>query len=158
MFEANDEVTAMVGLLYDACDGLKRGDVLTRETIGSIVGVYPNTFHWGYVVRQVRRRMERDRHISMMPVIEVGFSLCTIPEQIALGEYRQKRAGRQIRRGERSLKALESVKGLTMHQRRLREVSLNGLRKTRLKIAEEMRTARALATPTLPRRRGIDGE
>lgn len=153
MFETNARIAQMVESLYGACVSLNRGDILTRETIAEIVQVEPNTAHWQYVVNRVRRRVERDRHISMMPVNEVGFQLLSIQEQIELAQYRERRANRQLRRGERSLKALEGVKGMTVHQRRLRSVNLDGLRSARLKISEELRISAATgrATVALPR-------
>lgn len=149
MFATNEAIGGMVDALVLKCSKLNRGDVLTREAIGEVVGVPPNEAHWQHVVNRVRARVLDERKIAMWPVTTVGFRLLTVTEQAQeLPGLRMKKARRQCRRAEVAVKALDGLAGLTMHQRRLRAASLESLGRLKKQISAEARSVALASRPT----------
>lgn len=123
MISPKREITEAVDAVYAATRDLRRGQVLTHETIERILGVARHVGMYDHVVRRVRRRLQDERSIATWPEPTVGYRLCTIAEQLALPLRRTRRASRQIARGIRSVAVLDSV-DLTMHQRVLQARTL----------------------------------
>lgn len=157
MFERREDLQIMVDALVALCGPLNRGELLTREAIAGVLGVEPNTGHWGHCVRRARRRVERDRGIATWPVTNHGFRLLTTDEQInLLPRLRRRKAFRQIRRSQRSVAALPAG-DLTLHQQVAKANQLAGLRRTEQALRSEIEAAEVMARPTetLPRARPI---
>ena len=157
MFEQREDLQQMVEALVGLSEPLKRGDLLTREAIQSVLLVEPNTAHWGHCVRRARRRIEHDRGIATWPVVGFGFRLLTENETLTmLPRKRRMKAIRQMRRSWASVAALP-LQGLSQHQMIARAAQLASLKKTQDAIAEEMRVSEVMArsSETLPRARPI---
>lgn len=154
MFETNEEYDRQVEEIYALALKKKRGDLIAHEEIKAVFGIEPNTGPWQHLMNRVRRRIERERYISTISIRELGYKLCTLNEQIALGPWRLRRAARQVRRGERSVKALDGVANLTAHQRNLQSLTLAGLSKHRRSLYSQAKASTLLRkpTPTNPRR------
>lgn len=155
MFQANDGYGDLVDRVYSLFTPHKRGETVGHDTIRAVMGCDPHTAHWGTVMKRVRRRLETERNISTTVPRDVGYHLCTVEEQIRLAPYRLRRAGRQILRGERSLKALEDVAGLTINQRHRQSISLANLSKHRRDLYAEARTSLALSRPAMTSPRNV---
>lgn len=151
-FAASESITGMVDELFAACTPLRRGDILTHESIEAIVGVPRHTGHYQHCVRKLVRRMERDRRISMWVEMTVGYKLLTPAEQLDVMPRRQRRANRQLLRGLRTLECLED-KDLTPHLRRLRMARLQQAREERRAIRAHLKVREIAGRPmqALPR-------
>lgn len=154
MIEQNPVYDQMVDDVYEIAKSKRRGDLLSHDEIREVFGVEPNVGHWQHLMNRVRRRLENRRHISTISIREAGYKLCTIEEQISLGPWRLKRAARQVRRGERSLKALASVASLSPNQRHRQTATLAAMAQHRRSLFSEARTTSLLTkpSPTNPRR------
>lgn len=123
MIKPKREITDAVDAVYAATRDLRRGQTLLHETIERLLGVDRHVGMYDHVVKRVRRRLQDERAIATWPEPTVGYRLCTIPEQLALPLVRSRRASRQIRRGIRSVEALDGA-DLTIHQRVLQARTL----------------------------------
>lgn len=154
MFETKGQNGALIERLYEACEGLGRGDVLTHEVIREILGCEPHEGHWGHCVTKVRRRLLEERGIDCWPDPTVGYRLMTAEEQLVdAPRRRQLRGFRQLRRNVRSLTALPD-RNLTAHQRRMKLLLVEAARQGAATIRREMREQAQVvrATPVNPRR------
>ena len=123
MIAPKREITDAVDAVYAATRDLRRGQTLLHETIERLLGVSRHVGMYDHVVRRVRRRLQDERAIATWPEPTVGYRLCTVAEQLALPLHRARRASRQIRRGIRSVEALDGAE-LTIHQRVLQARTL----------------------------------
>lgn len=154
MFQPNEEIRGLIDALYDRCESLDRGDILTHETIREVLGCEPHTGHWQYCVDVTRRRLQDQRGIATLPETTVGYKLLTTQETLeVLPRHRTLKARRQHRRARRSLEALPE-KGLSTNQRRARMLLIEMARRAeaaaRAELKEQAEGIRA--TPVPPRR------
>lgn len=147
MIDAKDEISKATDAIYELMNSLDRGDVVTHEAIEGILGVRPHQGQWDHVVGKARRRLERERGIATWPEQGVGYKLLTRAEQLELPGWRLKRGIRQVRRGRHSLEALPE-KGLTDHQRRFRQLTIERLSETERKSHQELRAQATLLKPS----------
>lgn len=153
MFEKDERIGLMIERLYAACEPLNRGDTLTHEMIRPILGCEPHEEHWPHCLRQVRKRLQREKAIATWPDRTVGYRLLTSEEQLTfLVKQRLKRAFRQQRRALQSVAVLPSSR-LTMHQRQLQAFTLDMLKRSQASIRRELRSHEAAIrpSPVLPR-------
>ena len=93
MFEPNAEYRAMIDKLYDICEGLERGDVLTHDAIRGVLGVEPHEGRWQHCVDRVRKKLLDERGVDSWPDPTVGYRLMTAEEQLLEAPVRRN-AGR----------------------------------------------------------------
>jgi hypothetical protein len=122
-FSRDKIISDQIAALFDACKSLNRGDILHHEVTQSILGVPPGDERWKYCIAKLKRRMEGDRGITIWSEYGVGYRLLTQDEQIKVGRIRRRRAKRDLIRGHRSIGVLP-IRGLTLHQRRLRNFEM----------------------------------
>lgn len=158
MFESKTQIQQQIASVYSLTENLDRGDVLTHEAIGQVLGVAPHEGSWDYVVGRVRRRLEDERKIATWHSILLGYRLLTTSEQIHVGEWRNRKAARQIRRGLRSVAALPED-DLTLNQCKAKAVMMQSLQDEQHSIRKNLRVQVALmhlrpVTPRRPERAG----
>lgn len=153
MFESKPEITDSVDAVYAATRDLRRGQVLTHETVERILGARRHVGPYDHVVRRVRRRLQDERSIATWPEPTVGYRLCTIAEQLTLPLRRARRASRQIARGIRSVAVLDDV-DLTTHQRVLQARTLEAAATSASHVRASIRQHDSLLStrPDVPRR------
>jgi hypothetical protein len=159
MFESKKEIVKAIEAVYAVTERLKRGDILTHEQIGKVLGLQPHEGRWDHIVGRVRRRLEVERGIATWPAHNEGYELLTVARQLELPSWRMRRVMRHLRKSRRSTEALPT-KGLTNHQARLRLFMLDGVKGAQ---RDMRRSARALhqhlkPTGTMPRRPVLAGK
>lgn len=147
MFARNPMISDMVARLFEAAGPLKRGDVLTRETIEGILGVPPNVGHWQYCIRRFEARMEAERGIGIWAEYGHGHRLLTESEQLEVWSRRERKARRQYRKGRRTVAALP-VADLSFHQMRARAFLLDESERVIREAEARERRNRVLFRPT----------
>lgn len=154
MFEQRPEYKVMVDAVYAIAVTRKRGEFITHEEVTEVFGVGPNEKFYVHLMNKVRHRLEKHKFISTMSLRDVGYKLCTVEEQLKLGPWRIRRARKQIRRGEASIKALGHVKSLSINQRNRQALTLTSLETHRRELAVSERVATLVSKPTAvnPRR------
>lgn len=144
MFDRIDEIAAKVDEVSALFNEHDRGDVVTHEAIGAILGLGPHEGRWDHVVNRVRGRVQRERGIATWPEPTVGYRLLTVKEQVEdLPRWRLKRAARQARRAKRSIEALPDA-GLSMHQRRVKEAQIEALKLATSEVRRQQRVMEVL--------------
>lgn len=156
MLAEKPEVRDAVDAVYALTVNLNRGDILTHGAIEGVLGLRPHEGSWDHVVNRARRRLERERGISTLPAITVGYELCTTARQLEIPAIRTRRGIRQLRRARNSVNALPE-KGLTMNQRRSRIFMIERLKDTERTLRTELKgqQEQLRPTPTIPRRPAI---
>lgn len=148
MIDAKDEISKATDAIYELFGSLDRGDTLTHEVIEQALGVRPHQGRWNRVVGKARRRLQRERGIATWVVeLGVGYKLLTRAEQLELPGWRIKRATRQFVWGRKSLEEM-TEKGLTDHQRRFRQLSIERSREMEQSSRAELRAREALLKPS----------
>lgn len=154
MFERSAESEAAVAAIVEAADGLDRGDVLTHAAITAATGVRPYEGCWSHAVRSALARIERDRGIACVAVVNVGYRLLTKREQIADEPQRRTlRAIRQLKRGRLAV-ARVPTSGLPVHLQRLQSCNVQLLSQSQADLVRRLaeHEANARTTPTIERR------
>ena len=154
MFERSAECEKAVAAVVAAAESLERGDILTHASITHATGLQPYEGRWSHVVRSSLARIERDRGIACVAVINVGYRLLTRREQIADEPQRRTiRAIRQVRRGKRAV-ARVSTSGLPIQMQRIQTANLTLLAQAERELTSGLRSheANARITPTIERR------
>jgi hypothetical protein len=142
MFQVRNEIAEAVDKVYALTMSLGRGDVLTHEAVSAVLGVGPDAYPWKMVIRKVERRLEKDRGIAFWPNHRDGKKLCTVSEQLRLPAERLRRAGRQVRKGRRSINAIPTG-SMTMHQRRIQAFQADMARNADLAIRRDIKSMSA---------------
>lgn len=152
-FEMTEKVQSALDALMELASPMDRGDTIPYEAIQRVLGVRPHEGYWQHCIYQWNRRMESERGITIWNVREVGYELLTRNRQLQVPNIRIRRARRQIRRGLRSVASLP-VEGLSLHQMRLRQVTIEQSLQADRDLDRQLRIQHKLrqATPTLPRR------
>lgn len=154
MFERSAECEAAITAIIEAAETLKRGDVLTHRMITLATGIRPYEGRWSHVVRSSLARIERDRGIACVAVINVGYRLLTRREQITEEPQRRTiRAIRQLRRGRRSVERVP-IRGLPIHLQRIQSSNLALITQSQHDVARRLREHQSIerSTPTIERR------
>jgi len=154
MIDPIEEVQVAINDVYQLTEGLRRGDVLAHEDISRVLGLEPHEGRWSYIVHKALRRLERMRGIAYWPERTVGYRLLTKADQLLMPTWRLKRAQRQVRRGRKSLMALPEAE-LTNHQRRVRALTIEGLKEIERSQRNDIKIYTSMSTPTggVPRRK-----
>lgn len=155
MFEAKDIYHDMLAALMVLVDPLNRGDVVAHESIEAAAGIKRYSERWGALIKKWRRRMSRERGISLVSVIDVGYKLATKEEQINVVPVKlQKQALRRNRRAINEL-ACTPEGELSVHQRRVKHYRLEAMQTSNRLQRRSLRDQGKVAkTPTLPFRMG----
>jgi hypothetical protein len=153
MFEQVEEIRLGVDAVFELAAPLDRGDTLTHESIREVLGLEPHEGRWDRIVHRALGRLLRERGIACLAEITVGYRLLTQGEQLNESERRMRRANRQLRRGRASVTLLP-VKGLTVHQRRIRTSRIDLLKASEHQLNQSLRdhAEHLRATPVMPRR------
>lgn len=155
MFSTKEEIQRTVDAMVDHVKSLDRGDVVKFGDLETITGTERYAGRWVLYVQKMRRRILKERGIAMRPLVNVGYKLCTKDEQLKYcARNRQRRAVRQLNRGIAEVDHLPHD-GLSLHQQRLRALTLDNLRHERRAVRRCMREqgAEIKRTETLPRRK-----
>ena len=154
MFDEKPENAECVEAIYAIAVKLKRGEILTHESIKGVLGIQPHEGPWDNIVNRVRRRLEREKGIATWPEPTVGYKLLSTTEQVTmLPLLRSKKAFRQLRRASKSVKALPDA-GLSNHMRRAKMFAADRLKESEKSLRREIKAQKRQAQPTatIPRR------
>lgn len=147
MFETNESYAGMVEAVYSLVTSRRRGQDITHDEIRRIVGCEPQAAHWNTIMDRVRDKSEKERGTTITSIRDVGYHLCTVEEQFGEQPRRLRKATRQLRKGERSLKVLARVSGLTTTQRHRQSLAVAGLERHRRELVAETKVAAVIARP-----------
>ena len=149
-FEINPERQEIICRLYDECESLDRGQLMSHEMIEQVTGIMrqdkgmltkkmlPNSEYYG-IVREVCKLIERRRNISTWMEMSEGWYLLTKAQQFNLPKRRAEKALRQTTKAERSILALMNDK-LTFSQRNQCNMQVNAIQETKRRIKEQVAT------------------
>lgn len=146
MFPSKTEIRKAVDELFKLYEPMKRGEMLPHDEIAKVLGVAPNVHPWAYVIARLARRMEDERGISLVCVINEGYALATQDQQIKLGPRGLRRMARQAARTCRSVDSLPPDE-LTFHQQRVKAAMVQKLAGLETSIRQEARLQSFLMRP-----------
>lgn len=127
---------------------LKRGDTLTYDVIELASEIGRDSLEWVGLVEKVRKKLERDRGIAWINIPGVGYRLATVTETLTIVvPKRQRKAARQIRKGQRSLERTPTD-GLNATQKAARATALDAVKRSARAVHRERRIVTIAAKPT----------
>jgi hypothetical protein len=159
VFERIERIQEQIDRVYDLTLSLGRGDILEHTEISAVLGLQPHEGSWGHIVGRVRRQIEDVRGIATWYEPRVGYKLLTETEQIKVGEWRTRKAFRQLGKGLRSVAALPEG-GLTLNQRKAKAVQVHLLTDRQRSMRRDLKEQKALLAlrPMTPRRPVMEGD
>lgn len=97
MFEQIAERKQRIDTLWETLCGMQRGDVLTHEKAAEILGVGPpEKLYYEVVGYRLRRRLLKERGITLMSEPMIGYSLAMPDGHFERARDRNVRAARQM--------------------------------------------------------------
>lgn len=147
MFPANLHVRAILDALMKETAALGRGGVIPLETIEQISGCPRYTSNWSVVVKHLKRRFLEERNIALWSEPGSGYRLTTLQEQLHMVPYKRlQRAGRQLGRGLREVRAL-SHEPLDGYDRRVLGLREQAMRQARSSVLKKVRQHSRIMQP-----------
>lgn len=147
----NEKKQKAVESLIEHSARMDRGEVLKHKDIARIADVrYKSAFYYS-VCDSFKRRMEADRHITLIVVAGVGYRLLPVSDQIhEAPAMRTKRARVQLNKGIKSVRVLMG-EDLPIHQKQAATVQLDAARLARRSLlAHSMAVKAAVAAQANP--------
>ena len=147
-FEINPQRQEVILKLYEECESLDRGDLISHEMIERITGIarqdrgmitkkmLPNSEYYG-IVKVVCNMIECKRNISTWMEMSEGWYLLTKTQQFDLPRRRARKALRQTNKAHKSIVALMNDK-LTFSQRNQCNMQVNAIQETKRRIKEQV--------------------
>lgn len=153
--QAKPENHAKSDKLFGEASKFNKGDILPHELIESCIGCKRHEGSYGSIFTRFRKRMRRERGVTLHPINGVGFKLLTDEEVVRImPKLRRKKMYRQSSKCMAELSVVDQTH-LTMHQRTALANSIELLEKERTQLrSHRIATSSLLRTPhTLPRHR-----
>lgn len=145
----NEKKQKAIELLIEHSLRMDRGEVLKHKDIARIADVkYKSAFYYS-ICDAFKKRMEADRHITLIVVAGVGYRLLPVSDQIhEAPAMRTKRARVQLNKGIKSVRVLMG-EDLPIHQKQAATVQLDAARLARRGLlAHSMAIKAATAAPS----------
>lgn len=138
MIQKNPECTIAVDALAEFLLRHSRGQTVAWEQIDATIDCSHESARGRHVVNRARARLQRDHNLVTRSEIRVGIELLTHKEAARwVPIHRHRRAARQLHRGIREMRAVDTVR-LSDHERRLHAMQLH-------RMLEERRECRKSA-------------
>lgn len=153
LIDENESITRAVASVFAHTLTLSRGEVLTYEAILRHGGFGREHISFGTFKQKLRRKVLKECGIAMRPIVNVGFRLLLISEQVVRCSYdRNKKIARQAWFGRKEISAVESD-SLPLHLRQLKAIQENEFtsRRREARAACKKVTLAAGRTETNPR-------
>ncbi len=143
-FRENKDRRRQCDTVLSILSKMKRGDILSHEIVEGAIGLARLTSEYYQLVRKVEKRLLKERGISFLQILNVGYKLATVAEQAKeVPNRRIRRANGQLRRAERSIEAINephALSSLSEHEAHLMRVRLQSIKAAKIKEEREMRT------------------
>lgn len=134
--------------VWESIAAYHKGTTVPWDTIEVAMGRHRDQLGGWTIVRRIRRRLLRDRHIASLPDPTVGLRLLTDMEAATeIPTLRQKKARRQINRGLRETEAVDASQ-LTKHAAVSLAMARRHMKAERLAISRARREVESLMKPT----------
>lgn len=149
MLKPKDEGAAKaLEKVWKHASNLGRGGVIVWEVIEKATGATRDESKTKSLVAKLKRRMERERGITLWSTPGVGYRLCTAAEQLVeCSERRSRRAARQLRKGIEHVAAIPDG-DLTSHQRTVRTQRVESNRRALRQVRASRKADAAFLKPT----------
>jgi hypothetical protein len=129
MFSEKDEIRIAAEQLWEVAQNYGRGEIIPWSVVESATAMKYGTTVFKTTVNKFKKRLLKDREIANRPERGTGIRLLTATEQIHC-PGRRERAGRQLYRGAKEVKAVDAS-SLTDHDRRFQYEQIKSLRSER---------------------------
>lgn len=137
-----------VDAVWEAIGAFHKGTTVPWSLVESAMGRHRDDLGGWTIVRRVRRRLLRDRHITSLADPTVGIRLLTDMQAASeIPKLRQKKAKRQISRGLRETDAVDTAQ-LTRHAAVSLAIARRHMKAERLAISRSTRELESLTRPT----------
>lgn len=134
--------------LWEFSKSLGRGQVIPWDSIESFMGLDRSHSKTKTLVGKLKRKMEKERGITLWSEPTVGYRLCTAEEQLTVcPEKRSRRAFRQLRKGINHVTAIPDA-DLTTQGRMLKSQRIENNKRALRQVRASRKADAVLSKPT----------
>jgi hypothetical protein len=144
MFESKEEIKVAIDALWAVLLKFNRGEIVPWAIVEQHTGPRDEN-RARYLIRKIRRRLEKEREIVTRCPMEGGIRFLTHQEALA-DNTRKRKARRQLSRDIKEKKCIDGA-ALSEHERRLLAFQLERSAKERRAMSQDERLSKTITSP-----------